>query len=222
MTTTYENLTNWYNKLLDKFGRIILEHMQDEISYYQYKLRKFIERSTEEINLMTNIDNKRYLTTMRNHITQLEIKLNIIKDIKEPVKKTRKTSDYNKFIRDNYHTIKKEHPEWNTQMIISEISKLWKSRGQMGGVDEEFYKSYSDFIIDNLDNADVTDKLDTIDDMWENKVIMNGGMWENKQIDTNFIDMLDHVGKEIEQSGGKMKEDDEIAKWKKQMKGLYL
>jgi hypothetical protein len=209
MTTTYENLNKWYNKLLDKFGRVLLTHMNYKQPSYENELNKFIERSTEEINLIQDNDRKRYLTIMKDHINQLINKLNTIKNIKGPIKRTRKTSEYNQYVRANFKIVKKEHPDWSNEAILKHVIKMWNELGQKGGfddedpydVDMEEAMSFDDLLIDNIDSSASFDGGDD---------------------DIDVIEEYDYSGGEFEQDGGQKNKDDDIELWKKQIKNLYL
>jgi hypothetical protein len=203
MTTTYENLNKWYNKLLDKFGRVLLTHMNYKQPSYENELNKFIERSTEEINLIQDSDRKRYLTIMKDHINQL------IKNIKGTIKHTRKTSEYNQYVRVNFKIVKKEHPDWSNEAILKHVIKMWNELRQKGGfndedpynVDMEEAMNFDDLLIDNIDSSSSFDGGDD---------------------DIDVIEEYDYSGGEFEQEGGQTNKDDDIELWKKQIKNLYL
>jgi hypothetical protein len=206
MTTTYESLNKWYNKLLDKFGRVLLTHMNYKQPSYENELNKFIERSTEEINLIQDNDRKRYLTIMKDHINQLINKLNTIKNIKGPIKRTRKTSEYNQYVRANFKIVKKEHPEWSNETILKHVIKMWNELGQKGGFDDE----------DPYD-VDMEEAMDFDDLLIDNSASFDGG-----DDDIDVIEEYDYSGGEFEQEGGQKNKDDDIELWKKQIKNLYL
>ena len=206
MTTTYESLNKWYNKLLDKFGRVLLTHMNYKQPSYENELNKFIERSTEEINLIQDNDRKRYLTIMKDHINQLINKLNTIKNIKGPIKRTRKTSEYNQYVRANFKIVKKEHPEWSNETILKHVIKMWNELGQKGGFDDE----------DPYD-VDMEEAMDFDDLLIDNSASFDGG-----DDDIDVIEEYDYSGGEFEQEGVQKNKDDDIELWKKQIKNLYL
>jgi hypothetical protein len=218
MTTTYENLNKWYNTLLDKFGRIMLDHMNYKQGSYDNELNKFIEKSTNEINMIIDTDRKRYLTTMRDHITELQQKFNTIKNIKGSIKRTRRTSAYNKYIRDNFAIIKKDHPEWSNEEVMKYVVSMWNQLEQKGGDDPYDYDIETGIDIDYIDQ-DITNDYEETE--------QSGGklnLYDENTDDLDEVDddMLDYSGGEFEQNGGKKNYNDEMMKWKKQIRNLYL
>jgi|LakMenE18May11ns_1017448.scaffolds.fasta_scaffold9897115_2 hypothetical protein len=219
MTTTYENLNKWYTRLLDKFGRVMLKHMSYKLQSYENELDMFIKRSTDEMNLMNDIDRKRYLSYMISHIEELQNKLNTIKGIKGPIKRTRKTSAYNKFISENFANVKREHPEWNNENIMREVIRIWNERPpQMGGCQSDINDTEKEEMIqewllhqggDDPYDYDIETAME-MDDYLTNKELEEG------------MDSLDYSGGEFEQNGGRKNKNDEMEKWKKQMTNLYL
>jgi hypothetical protein len=219
MTTTYDNLNKWYGRLLDKFGRVMLKHMDYKLPSYENELDMFIKRSNEEISLINDVDRKRYLSTMISHIKELQNKLMTMKDIKGPVKRTRRTSAYNKFISDNFKLVKKEHPEWNNENIMREVIRIWNERPlQMGGYQNDISDSdKEEMITEWLANHGGDGDNDPYDYDIETSMEFDDYLTQN-ELDDN----LDYSGGEFEQNGGRKNKNDEMEKWKKQMKNLYL
>ena len=137
-------------------------------------------------------------------------KLNTMNNIKGPIKRTRKTSAYNQYIRDNFKIVKKEHPDWNNEAVMKHVIKMWNESGQKGGsddddpynIDMEEAMDFDDLLIDDIDGGYNTNDTD-VDDV-------------------DVIDDFDYSGGEFSQEGGKKNNDDDIELWKKQVKNLYL
>jgi hypothetical protein len=222
MTTTYENLNKWYSRLLDKFGRVMLKHMSYKLQSYENELDMFIKRSTEEINIINDLDRKRYLSYMISHIRELQDKLNVIKGFKGSIKRTRRTSEYNKFISENFNIVKNKNPEWNNENIMKEVIKMWNERPpQIGGYKDDITDIQKEDMIKEWlethggNNDDGPYDYDIETSMEYDDYLINDNM--NKD-----VDILDYSGGEFEQNGGRKNKNNEIEIWKKQMKNLYL
>jgi hypothetical protein len=95
-------------------------------------------------------------------------------------KRTRRTSNYNLFLHNNFPKVKAEHPEWNSDEIRKHVIYLWNTRDKtiIGG---DYEEEDDDFYLDNPDvYDDIYYKSDSKSLDNQNDKILEGGSNTNQ------------------------------------------
>jgi hypothetical protein len=158
MTSTFDGLRKWSTKLIEKMGSLMLPGMSYKHDQYETELETFIERAIAKMNSMVDIDRKKDLEIMINNIRIIHATFKKIVGSTSSgtslIKKTRKTSAYNNFIRENFSKIKAQHPEWDNTSVMKYVVQMWRAQKatmvtQSGGLmvddmEEDYEDEYYD------------------------------------------------------------------------------
>jgi hypothetical protein len=157
----------------------MLDDMKHKHNSYKIELNKFIEDGNAKLRELHNVDTILDLNIMLDHITQILNKFEYIST------KTRRTSDYNKFIHNTYDTIQKDNPNMEYNDIMREIRTKWNSRKQQGGYDYIEYNDdeNNDDDYKNNENEDNNSKIVYMEAIIE--PFVGGNKEEKREIDIN-------------------------------------
>jgi hypothetical protein len=158
MTSTFDGLRKWSTRLIEKLGWVMLPSMSYKHDQYETELETFIERATAKMNTMVDIDRKRDLEIMINNIRVIHATfkkiVGAVSNGTTLIKRTRKTSAYNNFIKENFSKVKAQHPEWDNTTIMKYVIQMWRAQKatiitQSGGLmnddmDDEYEDEYYD------------------------------------------------------------------------------
>jgi hypothetical protein len=220
MPLTLNNIQEKYKSLLNDFGYLMLDDMKHKHNSYKIELNKFIEDGNAKLRELHNVDTILDLNIMLDHITQILNKFEYIST------KTRRTSDYNKFIHNTYDTIQKDNPNMEYNDIMREIRTKWNSRKQQGGYDYIEYNDDENNDDENNDdeNNDDENNDDENNDDENNDDENNDDDYKNNENEDNNSKIV-YMEAIIEPFVGGNKEEKreiDINKWKQQIKNYLL
>lgn len=199
MTTTFYDLADWYGSLFNKFGRLMLPHMTYKHQSYLTELTTFLSRAEELTNNLTDKDTLYSISIYINNIKHLQTTFkNIIEnhctDKSISFKKTRRTSEYNKFIKENFKTIKMNNPEYDNSQVMKTIADMWKTQSRMyGGENDNDYNE----IDEDMDNLDELTEDEDEDENVNEPIIYKQDEGSSTQTGGNSYHNLDEWKKQI-------------------------